>query len=1198
MEFFHNSRSSKNRYFITFSHFACIFLLGSTLTQNASADSCQGALFGSQAQVDNFATNHPGCTEFTSVTIRGPDIVDLSPLSPITNVSAGLWIYDNNLLESLKGLSGIRFIKKLTIRDNDLLTDLTGLSAFVEAESVDILDNPKLRSLLGLEKLTTINAQIAIRSNPAIETLQGLDNLTQVGTLQITDNPALPDLSGLTKLSSITALLYISDNPSFTSFAGLDSLTTVDGNIEITENNALVDFTGLEVLTTVAGRVEVSGPALTSLKGFSGLASVDGFSILRSPLLSSISALGKLNQISGSLRIENNAALLSLHGLEGISVINRLSIYNNDSLSNLDGLANLTTIVATNRKLNINENDRLTSLDGLQNLIFVGSDLSLTNNALLDDCSALIPLLDAVDDGVPGPGPGDAGIPDVGNDVFLFGNQLHCNTVERILHSLDYDQDGIANASDNCPEVYNPDQQDSNGDGQGDACPDQINQPQASLTVAAFTGNYQNRPLCYGMVDINAVTLASIQTEQYGCELFRVNVEGEPQLLADIHVGPASSHTGIDPEFGLYPPMNGWYYFEAYDGINANQMRRTDGVKVELVGEEHLFTDGGQTVRRGILNGRLYYSVLTESDDYSVYSTDGPTVRPEPELDVDESSYSILLGTFYDRLFYLGSDTEHGAEPWTFDGSEYQLLADIAPGPADSMIDMQNYRRFNDYWLFSASASGTGTEQTPAFYKTDGVMLKELPHSGPWIDSETVSTEVQTADAIYLVMRYTPPFYYWPYQTAVATSAQAENTPIPPVISPTPLPGPAATVVLRLNDNISSGYDLGNSVLGDKLSTTAVVDNIALVLNDNRLYQLGASSAREIALPLPSDWLDAELEFVGSNRYVDQAYIKETRSSGDSRVWAWNFKQAGLLMTVDGRPLTGADHFRHIGNDIYFYAEDGIAGRTLRKIPASVIKPVPLMGAVTGSWYEPSTSGQGFVLHPIDDNRTLYSFYGFENDGTPLWLIGVGEEVLEPGKSTVVTMHLASGGNFGTFDPDDINREVWGTVKITFNTCAKGTADFDGLSGKQFMQMVHLAGVSGMECYAQTPPKPEVAGYTGSWYDPATSGQGVFLYTLSDGRMVVSFYGFKDNSERLWLIGLYEGVIEEDHPLVIDMTLASGGKFGGFDADDITRTVWGTLSINFDDCNNATATLDGADGQQTMHMGKLARLQGSELSCE
>ena len=47
----------------------------------------------------------------------------------------------------------------------------------------------------------------------------------------------------------------------------------------------------------------------------------------------------------------------------------------------------------------------------------------------------------------------------------------------------------------------------------------------------------------------------------------------------------------------------------------------------------------------------------------------------------------------------------------------------------------------------------------------------------------------------------------------------------------------------------------------------------------------------------------------------------------------------------------------------------------------------------------------------------------------------------------------------------------------------------------------------------------------------------------------------------------------------------------------IPETPWGTLTINFADCDNAMAMLDGVDGQQTMNMVKLAGLQDSRLNC-
>jgi hypothetical protein len=48
-------------------------------------------------------------------------------------------------------------------------------------------------------------------------------------------------------------------------------------------------------------------------------------------------------------------------------------------------------------------------------------------------CYALAPLLDAVDDALPGPGPGAAGIPDVGGDVTISNNLPGCNSVAQIL---------------------------------------------------------------------------------------------------------------------------------------------------------------------------------------------------------------------------------------------------------------------------------------------------------------------------------------------------------------------------------------------------------------------------------------------------------------------------------------------------------------------------------------------------------------------------------------------------------------------------------------------------------------------------------------------------------------------------------------------------------------------------------------------
>lgn len=697
----------------------------------------------------------------------------------------------------------------------------------------------------------------------------------------------------------------------------------------------------------------------------------------------------------------------------------------------------------------------------------------------------------------------------------------------------------------------------------------QIVEPQWSSIVMAFDGNYQESPGCYGMIEINGEILANIYTPGHGCVLHRLEAQGKHPLLSDLDTTPADGTAGKYPGFGLSPPFGGWYYFEGDDGVNGNELWRTDGNNVEAIVGDDPWISEGVLLRRGIMNGRLYFSANNTADEYAVYSTDGSDMRFEPELAVDEQSSGDLIGSFYDNLFYAGSDVQHGSEPWKFDGSEFRLLEDIFPGPDGSKP--KTFLWLDDHWFFAAQKSEFVGENTSAFFKTNGSTVTEIPHSGGWSSPyDKTDLHIRSHDSIYLVMSLDPIIV------------------IPPAV-PTP--------VMRVSSTSSAGYDLGNSDAATNRPSGAALGDDALVFIGNRLYRLGADSAEEIEFTLPSEWENADYAFVGSGPYFDHAYIRETGTDGGSRIWAWSEAEAGLVMADDTNPVTDADHFRHIGKDIYFYGEDDINGRALRRIPDTLIKPMPWMGAVTGSWYDPSTSGQGFTLHVIDENRTTITFYSFEEDGTPLWLTGVATDTFEAGHTVEITLYITSGGNFGTFTPDQITNIPWGTVKLTFNSCRKATALLDGQTGVQTMDMVRLAGVEGLECYKKTPPGPKVSGITGSWYDPDTSGQGFVLHPIDDERLVVSFYGYKDNSERLWLVGLNGGRITMGDAFVMDMQIATGGNFGAFAPEDITRTTWGTLTLDFEDCKNATATLDGLDGRQTMNMVKLAGLQGSELNC-
>jgi hypothetical protein len=113
------------------------------------------------------------------------------------------------------------------------------------------------------------------------------------------------------------------------------------------------------------------------------------------------------------------------------SVGGGLTIYNNTVLTSIDGLVNLISVGGLG--LGVFENPALTSINGLTGLISVSGEVYLQDNAVLATCTGLTALLDDVDDGLPGPGPGVAGVPDVGTDVIIGDNAEGCNSIEEIL---------------------------------------------------------------------------------------------------------------------------------------------------------------------------------------------------------------------------------------------------------------------------------------------------------------------------------------------------------------------------------------------------------------------------------------------------------------------------------------------------------------------------------------------------------------------------------------------------------------------------------------------------------------------------------------------------------------------------------------------------------------------------------------------
>ena len=97
-------------------------------------------------------------------------------------------------------------------------------------------------------------------------------------------------------------------------------------------------------------------------------------------------------------------------------------------------------------------------------------------------------------------------------------------------------------------------------------------------------------------------------------------------------------------------------------------------------------------------------------------------------------------------------------------------------------------------------------------------------------------------------------------------------------------------------------------------------------------------------------------------------------------------------------------------------------------------------GQLSGSWYDPTHSGEGYVLEVLIDRRVVVYWFSFDPQGNRRWFFGTGE-ILD-GKLVFNEMFTTLGGIFGAdFDPESVEFVPWGSLEMDLE-CDSGTASF------------------------------------------------------------------------------------------------------------------------------------------------------------
>ena len=140
---------------------------------------------------------------------------------------------------------------------------------------------------------------------------------------------------------------------------------------------------------------------------------------------------------------------------------------------------------------------------------------------------------------------------------------------------------------------------------------------------------------------------------------------------------------------------------------------------------------------------------------------------------------------------------------------------------------------------------------------------------------------------------------------------------------------------------------------------------------------------------------------------------------------------------------------------------------------ATAARPTNADYALSGNWFDPATSGQGFTIE-VNPNAPIlfFSWYTYAVNGGALGAAGqrwfTAQAPFQPGTRTAtLTIYETKGGIFdqGTYPPPHTQAVVAGTATLTFSSCSRATLAYNFTGGA-------MAGARGTIALQRVGPVP------------------------------------------------------------------------------------------------------------------------------
>ncbi|WP_083918742.1 beta-propeller fold lactonase family protein [Rudaea cellulosilytica] len=251
---------------------------------------------------------------------------------------------------------------------------------------------------------------------------------------------------------------------------------------------------------------------------------------------------------------------------------------------------------------------------------------------------------------------------------------------------------------------------------------------------------------------------------------------------------------------------------------------------------------------------------------------------------------------------------------------------------------------------------------------------------------------------------------------------------------------------------------------------------------------------------------------------------------------------------------------------------------------------------LTGAWYNQSTSGQGIVLESTADangaghGRLFAGWFTYDVTaaGGQRWYSLQGD-VSSTDKMAALTIYTGTGGNFAA--APSVSPVAVGQATLQFTDCTHGLLRYtfsDGSNRQGFIGLTRLTG--GATCTASGDSGMAVAAdrYSGSWYNPSTSGQGLILtpYTTSQGSSLFgSWFTYTPNGQQTgggasqsWFTLQTKQAGPSDSSYTADILAGTGGAFMTPPGSNYKTVTVGTANVAFTTCTTMSITYSFTDG--------------------